>query len=151
MLQNLLSERFQLRLHRETRSFRVYHLVVAKNGPKFAQPETIPIKDKDEQMKLAQEGLAMARARLANEGVTNHFGLNSASVADFIDRLSLYVDRPIIDSTQISGRYKFQLGWAAGMAQKEGAPQGPFIFGALRVQLGLELKPASAEIEVLAN
>jgi uncharacterized protein (TIGR03435 family) len=77
MLQNLLSERFQLRFHRETRLFRVYHLVVAKNGPKLAQPETTSIKDKDEQMKAAQDGLAMARARLANEGVTNHFVLNS--------------------------------------------------------------------------
>jgi uncharacterized protein (TIGR03435 family) len=35
MLQNLSNEPFQLRVRRETKSFRVYHLVAAKNGPKL--------------------------------------------------------------------------------------------------------------------
>ena len=32
MLRNLLNERFQMRLRTETKSFRVYYLVVSKNG-----------------------------------------------------------------------------------------------------------------------
>ena len=35
MLQNLLAERFHLRLHREKKDFPVYELVVAKGGPKL--------------------------------------------------------------------------------------------------------------------
>jgi uncharacterized protein (TIGR03435 family) len=35
MLQLLLADRFQLRVHRETREVPVYALVVGKNGPKF--------------------------------------------------------------------------------------------------------------------
>src|ERR1022692_97872 len=34
-IQSLLAQRFQLRIHRETREEQVYSLVVAKNGPKF--------------------------------------------------------------------------------------------------------------------
>lgn len=35
MLRSLLAERFQLRLHRETKELPVYNLVVGKNGPKL--------------------------------------------------------------------------------------------------------------------
>jgi uncharacterized protein (TIGR03435 family) len=37
MLQNLLTDRFKLVLHRETRVRQVYELVVAKDGPKFKE------------------------------------------------------------------------------------------------------------------
>jgi uncharacterized protein (TIGR03435 family) len=35
MLQNLLADRFRLKLHRSTRELPVYEMVVAKNGPKL--------------------------------------------------------------------------------------------------------------------
>jgi uncharacterized protein (TIGR03435 family) len=35
MLQALLEERFRLKVHRERRAATVYHLVVAKGGPKL--------------------------------------------------------------------------------------------------------------------
>jgi len=37
-LQTLLSERFQLAYHRETRQVTVYRLAVAKDGPKLVRP-----------------------------------------------------------------------------------------------------------------
>ena len=40
MLQTLLAERFQLKIHRETRELPVYALVVAKNGPKLKPSDT---------------------------------------------------------------------------------------------------------------
>jgi uncharacterized protein (TIGR03435 family) len=54
MLQALLAERFQLKIHRENRDNNVYALVVAKGGPKMkesvAEPET-PTPPADEQPK----------------------------------------------------------------------------------------------------
>src|ERR1017187_2061829 len=38
-LQSLLEDRFQMRVHRETRETPVYVLVVDKNGPKLAAPK----------------------------------------------------------------------------------------------------------------
>jgi len=44
MLQNLLSERFHLKAHREVQQGTVYELVTGKNGPRFkaSPPETAP-------------------------------------------------------------------------------------------------------------
>jgi len=39
MLQNLVTERFQLAFHRETKDFPEYHLLTAKNGPKLKPAE----------------------------------------------------------------------------------------------------------------
>ena len=36
-IQSLLADRFQLKIHKETREEQVYSLVVAKNGPKFKE------------------------------------------------------------------------------------------------------------------
>ena len=62
----------------------------------------------------------------------------------------MYVDRPIIDRTQLNGRYKFTLAWVAdGVIPKEDVPRGPSIFEALDEQLGLELKSATDQLQVL--
>lgn len=42
MLQNLLIERFQIKLHHETRNFPGYELVVAPGGPKFKETTQYP-------------------------------------------------------------------------------------------------------------
>ena len=42
MLQSLLADRFKLRVNHETKALPVYALVLAKNGPKFAEDESDP-------------------------------------------------------------------------------------------------------------
>ena len=41
MLQNLLSERFKLTFHRESKEVLTYALVLARNGPKMAEPAPV--------------------------------------------------------------------------------------------------------------
>jgi len=41
MLQNLLADRFQLKLHHSTKDLSVYILVVAKNGPKLKESAVV--------------------------------------------------------------------------------------------------------------
>lgn len=42
MWQNLLAQRFQLKLHRETNDIPIYELVVGKNGPKLKESAPDP-------------------------------------------------------------------------------------------------------------
>jgi uncharacterized protein (TIGR03435 family) len=153
MLQNLLSERFQMRLHRETRTFRVYHLVVSKNGPKLKPAEKLPpYSDEQQQRKALQDDMGAMRARSATLPFrpTTSLGVGPATMAAFVERLSPYLDRPIIDRTQLDGLYSFWLAWVAdGVKLEDDGLQGPSVFAALEEQLGLELKSATDQLPVL--
>jgi uncharacterized protein (TIGR03435 family) len=63
----------------------------------------------------------------------------AASLEDFLGK-------PVVDETQLTNRYDFQLLWDEAGA--EDAKQGRIV-GAVREQLGLELTPAKRQIEVL--
>ena len=78
MLQNLLAERFQLKVHRATKVMAAYALVVDKKGPKL-QPG-IPGKD----------GMATGRGLVQG---------HNATLAQFAEMLSLVVGRPVQDLT----------------------------------------------------
>ena len=153
MLRNLLNERFQMRLRTETKSFRVYYLVVSKNGPKLKPQETLnPTSDDQERRKALQDGLAAMKAR--REALefrpTAALGIRPGTMAEFVERLSPYLDRPVLDQTQLNGLYDFWLCWVAdGAPQTDDMPRGPSLFDALEEQLGLELKSATDQLQVL--
>ena len=153
MLRNLLIERFQMRLHPETRSFRVYYLVISKKGAKLKSGERLnPAGDEEQQRKSLQSGLAAfkARSEALSFRPTASLGLGTAPIADFVDRLSPHLDRPVLDRTQLDGLYTFSLHWVAdGAQQTDDMPRGPSLFAALEEQLGLELKPATDQLQVL--
>jgi uncharacterized protein (TIGR03435 family) len=124
MLQTLLAERFKLVLHQENRMLPSYALVVAKNGPRLHEnPE--------------------GRAGFNSEGGRDGVRVNSekASMGDLAHRLSLDLDRPVLDRTEIKGSFRIELEWA-----REG--DGPSIFSAIQQQLGLKLESVKAPIEI---
>jgi len=153
MLRNLLNERFQMRLHTETRSFRVYYLVVSEKGPKLTPKGAVPPAGDDEQRrKTLLDGLEAMKAR--NEALpfrpTASLGMGRGAIADLIERLSLYLDRPVIDHTQLDGLYGFSLHWVAdGGPQTNDMHQGPSLFAAIEEQLGLNLTSARDQLQVL--
>jgi uncharacterized protein (TIGR03435 family) len=59
-------------------------------------------------------------------------------------------DRVVVDRTGLSGEYDFKLDWTedSGQGVPSDAPL-PGLFTALREQLGLELKPDKAPVEVV--
>src|SRR5262245_47982988 len=87
MMQNLLAERFQLRLHRETRDLPVYELVVGKNGSK------LKTSDPD-----AREG---ASVRSTTDGL--HMENKKGSMERIARQLSSSAGRPIIVNTGLNG------------------------------------------------
>lgn len=109
MLQQLLRERFQMKEHREKREFPVYALTIAKNGRALTR-STLPESDAAAPIEVGGSG--------SNAGVNIDLGGGSSfTLADgaitakhitlpsFADMLTRFVDRAVIDTTGISGRY----------------------------------------------
>lgn len=125
MLQNLLADRFKLRLHRESKEVAMYALVTAKNGPKLAESAA-----------GTQGSIGMSQGHLSGKGVP---------VAALADRLSgpvFQLGRPVVDRTGISGLYDFTLDWGSDDST-------PSLFTALQEQLGLRLEAQKGSVEVL--
>jgi uncharacterized protein (TIGR03435 family) len=154
MLQDLLDERFELHFHRENRTLPVYHLLVSKGGAKVhpSKPVTVPDTEEDNH-KAGLAGLAEANRLLTQDRgfhPTDVFTLPSATIPEFINRLSRYLDRPVINHTQMDQRYRFSLVWvAASTTQTADTTLGPSLFAAIEEQLGMELRAAKERMEVL--
>jgi uncharacterized protein (TIGR03435 family) len=118
MLQNLLIERFKIKLHRESREFPVYALVVAKGGPKLKEaaaeteaPSSGPSSDGggvNVNVNAGQAGVRIDRGH----GSFFAFGDNQIEgrklpMPDFVDILWRFTDKPVIDNTELKGAYDF--------------------------------------------
>jgi len=147
MLQTLLSERFQIKSHRESQTTPVYHLTVARTGPKL-KPAEKPVEYKDDAERIAamrQQTMKAASDNAARRFLGHSFGLASGTVTRFADLLSSRLDRPVIDATELKGVYSFHLEWST----TGGDESGPSIFTAIQEQLGLVLHPSTDQIEIL--
>ena len=154
MLQPVLAERFQLKVHRETRELPVYELVLAKGGPKFheAKPgDTYPngIKGPDGH---SGPGLVWIQdGQLTCQGV---------GMAELTRLLSQRLGHNVLDKTGLTGKYDLAMQWPppedrpgamfdAGEGGNAAAPSGPSIFTVIQEQLGLKLESHKAPVEVL--
>jgi uncharacterized protein (TIGR03435 family) len=131
MLQALLSTRFHVVLHRDTKELPVYELTVAKNGPKLKHIDS-------------ESGITSNANRTRwhlDAKVTMH------ALAEF---LSERVGRPVFDRTGLSGPFEVTLDWAIDDAPAaDGADPGPSLFTALQEQLGLKLDSTKGPVETI--
>lgn len=157
MLQKLLTERFQISLHRETKELPLYTLTVAKNGPKL-KPVAPP--KESEPDSVGSGGLAeiigkrlaagQRAARLGERGPTQSIQMDGATVTRFAETLSRTLDLPVRDLTQLEGFYAFALSWTPDTAgAMDDAPSGPSLSAAVEEQLGLKLVTGKGPVEVL--
>lgn len=133
MMQDLLGERFQLRLHHETRELPVYALVVGKNGAK------LKVSDPD-----AREG---GSVRGTADGL--HMETKKGSLAMLARQLSSSAGRPVIDKTGLPGTYEYTLDWFPATRVPAAESNVPSLFTAVQEQLGLRLDSMTAPQEVL--
>jgi uncharacterized protein (TIGR03435 family) len=133
MVQRLLAERFQLKLHHESKEFAVYDLVTGKSGPKLKRAEDRPA-----------NGIAPRGGHLDGYG---------ASMGELADQLSRILGRPVFDKTGMAGSFDFKLDYAAVEVQRDPnsvpAAAAADIFAAIQEQLGLRLEASKALIDVL--
>ncbi len=133
MLQNLLAERFQLTLHRETKELPIYALVVTAKGPKLKDSiatDTPPAFDSPPNkggrgeggmqvsgMKIGPDGCPATPPRAAGRGANfvmmTPNGECMISKGQTMDGLALQLsnrfDRPVIDQTGLKGKYDLRL------------------------------------------
>ena len=154
MLQSLIEDRFQLKIHRETKELPVYELVVARGGPKIkpSEDQSPPSLGQPPQRggPMPRGNMRMGRGDLEANGVP---------VSNFILGLSQQLGRTIIDKTGLKGLYDFKLQWTPEFAQGPvvpGGPEpppppadGPSIFTAIQEQLGLRLESTKGPVDVL--
>ncbi|MDR3703016.1 MAG: TIGR03435 family protein [Candidatus Sulfopaludibacter sp.] len=135
MLQTLLADRFQLKVHRETREQNIYALTVAKNGPKLT-PST------------AAEFFIRLDRNTPRElpGVDYTIAGQKATLAQIAEGLGdNQLDRPVLDRTGIPGEFDFKLRYAID----DNPDTGPSIFAAIQEQLGLKLEAARGPVAIL--
>ncbi len=133
MLQALLADRFQLKLHRETKELPVYHLVQAKKSG-FFKPAGA---DEKFTWNLTPEPGGTLRSKATKE-----------SIGDFVQLTGVSADRPVIDKTGLTGDIDYEI-----LINQDGVKTqddvNRAIIDAIKDQLGLKLEPAKDPIEVL--
>ena len=182
MLQALLADRFKLVVHRETRDHAVYALVVAKGGLKIQESEPEPAApdapaEPTNQVRVTGNieggkgvtinGGPMGQMHMSMADGRMHMEADRASMTTLVETLTKFMDRPVVDMTELTGKYRIVLdlsmddlknaakaaGMGAMMGGSEGGkpsaeasePVGSSIFMSLQ-QMGLKLEARKAPL-----
>ena len=136
-LRAVLSDRFKLKFHHETKEIPVYFLMIAKGGPHLRDLK---------EGQAAFDALVKDRASPFKSTMVSLF--KGCDLPAFAERLGRPLDRPVVDKTGIKGEYWFQMEWAPDPGP-DAVNVGPSLLQALRDQLGLGLEPQSAPQDIL--
>lgn len=148
MIRAILEDRFQLKVHRETKEMPVFALVVAKGGSKLKTHSGEPVPSTE-------------RVRIG----IGSFSIKQGGVGFLTAELQRQLLRVVIDKTDLKDAYDYTLTWAPepgqggreslGLPPRSGveppAPpsDGPSIFTALQEQLGLRLESQKGPAEMV--
>jgi len=159
MMQALLEDRFQLKIHRQMSEGPVYFLTVARGGPKL-QPFTegsctlyygFPRPPLAAGQTYCERMISMLKPSVQADG---------ASLDEFSKMLRMVVGRPVIDKTGIGGRFNLLVKFSRegtelgstlnGPPLPAADPTGPpSIFTAIQEQLGLRLESGKGPVDAL--
>jgi len=200
MLQALLADRFKLTIHRETKEHSMYALIVGKKGlklkeaePEPAPPKTqsdsgsppdenAPVKSEDRPISIKNDGKGMVITGGGQKGQMRvgrgsdgsiRFESSKMTMEKLAETLSRFVDRPVVDMTELKGDYQVALEVSmedlryvakAAMVGLAGTPPvgepgkpptdaasdpaGNSIFESVQ-KLGLKLEPRKGPIEII--
>jgi uncharacterized protein (TIGR03435 family) len=158
MLQQLLADRFKLRVRHEQKMGDLHVLSIAPGGPRLQRSSQADACLQAEH----PSGLTVAAiptsgchmfTRIGRAGITGP-AVNSADIAS---SLRLYLGRPVVDRAQLTDLFDVSVHWAPDTPNRDtpSAPEPQPIEGdadlytALREQLGLKLEIQRAPIDVL--
>ena len=161
LLRSLLSERFKVVVHTETREVPVYALTVARSDgqlgrwlsesdPRCAEEARRYFPDAESATSVPCGDFRL-RARSLTARAMTMSGLSA--------RLSGRVDRPVLDRTGLVAAYDLELEWSSDVGLRQAPPgsggadelrpDGVSLFTALQEQLGLRLDPTRGHVDVI--
>jgi uncharacterized protein (TIGR03435 family) len=152
MLQLMLADRFQLKVHPVVRDATVYELVVAKSGTKMkASAPPPPPEDSSD-----PDTIKKNRPKMGEQCGPNGCEMTVSNMTvQFLTQL-LIGDLPsgVTDKTGLSGKYDFTLQWSQeSLSSRPNTAADdnryPSLFTAVKEQLGLELKPVKGTINTI--
>lgn len=135
MLQSLLADRFGLKVSRGERTLPVFALVVAKSGAKVTQSKI----QNSQSSELSTHNGSVVGTNVSMDDLTHDLGI--------LDEVH---ERVVVNRTGLAGDYDFKMNFTRDRGT--GIPPDakyPGLFTALKEQLGLELKPEKASVEVI--
>jgi uncharacterized protein (TIGR03435 family) len=177
MLANLVTERFRLQSHYETRELRTYSLVVAKNGAKVKKSaettdadEASSPKKEIARPKKGEDGYVVAPRRLGifveDRVDRSRWTFQQTTMETLAGYLQGQIGYPVVDDTGLLGKYDFIITFskaadirigldslpspsAAPSVAGSDSDRPPDIVTAVRTQLGLTLRPKEGPVNVL--
>jgi uncharacterized protein (TIGR03435 family) len=165
MIQSLLADRFQLKMHQETKETAIYALVMAKKdgqfGPRLVEAPEGSCLQRDPTKPAAppEPGKAMQFCGSLRMGIGNMTG-TAVQIRDLIQLFGRLLGRQVVDKTGLTGKYNINAEWTPDettmMPPPPGMPapppppvgNGPSLFAALQEQLGLKLESQKGPVEM---
>jgi len=173
MLQALLADRFKLTLHKESKESSVYALVVTKAGAKMKESPLDPDTDDgpgksnvDVSVTGQERGATVSLGKGASVAFeAQRLVAKKVTMAYLADSLARFVDRPVVDMTNLKGTYDMTLDYNLDDVRAlilSSAPPGTPLpprqaeVGETTVsltdslaQLGLKMEPRKAPLDIL--
>ena len=149
MLQTLLIDRFNLRVHWETRQAPTYRLIL-KGTPRLQETRERP--PTPEELKTWDNKPAPSLYQQGDSGTGFDFIAHGCSMNDLVEALAGQFGSPVSDQTGLAGHYDFILHYK-GARVSDRSPDDmcsvPPLDQAIQDQLGLKLEPTKSPIQVL--
>jgi uncharacterized protein (TIGR03435 family) len=137
MVQNLLAKEFKMAYHKEERPMNVFAMIVGKGGPKL------------------QDAAAKGESNCKRVGGPvvdgqQHMACTNFKMSDLARALPqmapAYIDRPVVDLTELKGTYDLQLDWVGMNFIAQGGLTMP---DAVAKELGLKLEERKLPMTVI--
>jgi uncharacterized protein (TIGR03435 family) len=143
MVEQLLVDRFKLKVHHEQKELPVYALVVAKGGSK--------LKDADPSLHTSP-GAEYHPGRTSQKD--GELSGDAIGIDNLVRYLSALSDRQVVNQTGLTGKYDIKLKWLPVQASQDNErtdldASRASIFTAVQEQLGLKLESTKAMTDMI--
>ena len=135
MVQTLLTDRFKLKIHMDTKPMPVFVLSLGKGKPKLKESDGTGPGGCQGQPQNPQPGTIPYNVVACHNRTMEQFAQDLRNMAGG------YVTDPAVDQTGLKGSWDFEIKWTSRGALAAAGADGISIFDAVDKQLGLKLEP----------